>query len=165
MKKVYVIRHAKSDWSFDVDDYDRPLNDRGKRDAPMMANRILQRGVTIDAFVTSPALRALNTCRAFMDVYEREEKQIILEPSLYHAPASTIWQVISSMDEKFSSIALFTHNNGITDFANSLGILRIDNMPTCSVVGFASSSDTWKDIQAGERMLLFLDYPKLKLTS
>jgi phosphohistidine phosphatase len=161
MKNVYVIRHAKSDWSFGTSDFDRPLNERGRRDAPMMAERLLRRKVTIDAFVTSPALRALSTCRAFMQAYGRDEKEMILEPPLYHAPPSVIWEVISSMDDSYTSIALFSHNNGITDFANSLGILRIDNMPTCCVVGFASEAATWKDIRDAGRALLFLEYPKM----
>lgn len=161
MKKVYLIRHAKSDWSYGTADFDRPLNERGRRDGPMMAKRLLQRGAGIDAFVTSPALRALSTCRAFMKAYGRDEKEMILEPALYHAPPSVIWQVLSSMDESYSSIALFSHNNGITDFANSLGILQIDNMPTCCVVGFSSEAATWKQIRDAGRALLLLDYPKM----
>lgn len=161
MKQVYVIRHAKSDWSFGTDDLDRPLNERGRRDAPMMAQRLLQRKVEIDAFVTSPAVRARSTCRAFMQAYGRDEKEMIIEPALYHAPPSVIWQVIASMDDRYSSIALFSHNNGITDFANALGILRIDNMPTCCVVGFASAADSWNKVRDADRTLLFLVYPKM----
>jgi phosphohistidine phosphatase len=161
MKNVYVIRHAKSDWSFGTSDFDRPLNERGRRDAPMMAERLLRRKVNIDAFVTSPALRAFSTCLSFMQAYGRNDNEMILEPALYHAPASVIWKVITSMDDRYSSIALFAHNNGITDFANSLGVLRIDNMPTCCVVGFASEAASWNEIMVAGRSLLFMDYPKI----
>lgn len=162
MKRLYIVRHAKSDWSFDVDDFDRPLNDRGKRDAPMMAARLRQRNVQLDALLSSTAVRAWRTAQLFTTVYEREEKTIIGIPALYHASAETIYDVISGVSDNYESIAIFTHNNGITDFANSLGIIRIDNMPTCSVLGFAANMHSWKQIREAEKMLLFFDYPKLK---
>ena len=161
MKRIYLVRHAKSDWTYDVDDFDRPLNDRGKRDAPMMAGRLLQRNVVIDAFVSSPAARALRTAKFFAETYDRNKDEIILKPALYHAPPSTIYAVIASIDDKYSSIAVFTHNNGITEFANSLGILQIDNMPTCSVLGFTANTHKWKEVKQASKTLLFFDYPKL----
>jgi len=161
MKRIYLVRHAKSDWTHNVDDFDRPLNDRGKRDAPMMAARLLQRNVVIDAFVSSPAARALTTAKYFAETYERDKKEIIQKPDLYHADPSTIYEVISGLDDKYASIAVFTHNNGITDFANTLDILHIDNMPTCSVLGFTANTHHWKDFRNAGKSLLFFDYPKL----
>lgn len=162
MKRLYIVRHAKSDWTFDVDDFDRPLNERGKRDAPAMAARLKQRNVQLDALVSSTAVRAWRTAQLFAVVYEREDKAIIGIPKLYHASTETIYDVIEDISDDFQSIAIFTHNNGITDFANSLGIIRIDNMPTCSVLGFAANTNEWKAIRQAEKMLLFFDYPKLK---
>jgi phosphohistidine phosphatase len=162
MKRLYIVRHAKSDWSFDVDDFDRPLNERGKRDAPTMAARLKQRNVQLDALVSSTAVRAWRTAQLFAVVYEREDGAIIGIPKLYHASAETIFDVIEGISDDFQSIAIFTHNNGITDFANSLGIIRIDNMPTCSVLGFAANTNEWKEIRKAEKMLLFFDYPKQK---
>lgn len=162
MKRIYIVRHAKSDWSFDVDDFDRPLNDRGKRDAPMMAARLKQRNVQLDALLSSTAVRAWRTAQFFAQVYDREEKAILGIPALYHASADTIFNIIEGVSDQYQSIAIFTHNNGVTDFANSLGIVRIDNMPTCSVLGFAVNMHEWKDIRTAEKMLLFFDYPKLK---
>jgi phosphohistidine phosphatase len=160
MKKIYIIRHAKSDWSFDVDDFDRPLNDRGKRDAPLMAARLLQRNTLIDAFVSSPANRALKTAMIFAEAYERNKNQIILKKELYHAPPEIIFDVIENMDDTYSSIAVFTHNNGITDFVNGLGIVMIDNVPTCGIVGFAANTHNWRKVREADKTLLFFDYPK-----
>ena len=157
-----MVRHAKSDWTHDVDDFDRPLNERGKRDAPMMAGRLLQRNVVIEGFVSSPAVRALTTAKFFAAAYDRNKEEIILKPALYHADPATIYKVIASLDDKYSSIAVFTHNNGITDFANSLNIVRIDNMPTCSVLGFSVNTHKWKEIKEAGKNLLFFDYPKKK---
>lgn len=162
MKKIYIVRHAKSDWSFDVDDFDRPLNERGKRDAPLMAARLMQRNTIIDAFVSSPANRALKTARIFTEIFEKDKKSIILVKELYHADPETIFDVIAKMDDKYASIAVFTHNNGITDFVNGLGIVHVDNVPTCGIVGFAANTHNWSKVREADKTLLFFDYPKLQ---
>jgi phosphohistidine phosphatase len=142
MKTIYLIRHAKSDWGADVDDFDRPLNDRGKRDAPVMARRLKLRNVDIDAFVSSPAKRALKTAKIFAAEFSLQHEQIVQIPELYMAPAATFYSVLESLDNSLSSVLIFSHNNGITEFANSLGIARIDNMPTCSVFAFTVEAES-----------------------
>ncbi len=160
MKSVYLIRHAKSDWGVDVDDFNRPLNERGKRDAPIMAKRLKIRNVKIDAFVASPAKRALKTARIFAAEFGLESERILLRPELYMAPAQTFHSVLESLDDQWKSVIIFSHNNGITEFANSLGIVRIDNMPTCSIFAFSSDADTWGKIRIGVNKFEFFDYPK-----
>ena len=83
MKTLLIVRHAKSSWdSADISDIDRPLNDRGKRDAPAMAQRLIKAGVHIDRFVSSPARRARNTAEHFAQTYGRKEKEIRQIPKL-----------------------------------------------------------------------------------
>lgn len=160
MKSIYLIRHAKSDWGVDVDDFDRPLNERGKRDAPMMAKRLRLRKVEIDTFVSSPAKRALKTAKIFADEFGLPHDQIILKPELYLAPAGTFYTVLSGLDDSLKSVAIFSHNNGITEFANSLGVAMIDNMPTCSVFAFTLDAVNWEQIRTAEKQFSFFDYPK-----
>jgi len=160
MKTIYLIRHAKSDWGAYVDDFDRPLNDRGKRDAPVMARRLKLRNVDIDAFVSSPAKRALKTAKIFAAEFSLQHEQIVQIPELYMAPAATFYSVLESLDNSLSSVLIFSHNNGITEFANSLGIARIDNMPTCSVFAFTVEAESWVQIRTALKQFVFFDYPK-----
>ncbi|HLO82975.1 MAG TPA: histidine phosphatase family protein [Chitinophagaceae bacterium] len=160
MKRVLLVRHAKSDWSVEADDFDRPLNERGKRDAPMMASRLQKRNIPIDAFVSSPAKRALRTAKIFAETLEYKKDDIILKRELYLAAPETFYSVIEKMDDKVNTIALFSHNNGITEFANSLGVARIDNMPTCSVFAFTIDADSWSGFRKAKKEFLFFDYPK-----
>jgi phosphohistidine phosphatase len=113
MKRVFLVRHAKSDWSVDTDDFERPLNERGKRDAPMMADRLAKKKIPIDAFVSSPAKRALRTAKLFAECMEINKDDIILKSELYLAPAGTFFEVLEKMDDKFNAIAVFSHNNGV----------------------------------------------------
>ena len=92
MKTLLLVRHAKSDWPTNIDDFDRPLNERGHKDAPKMAKFLKEISVTIDAFVTSPAKRALTTCRYFAEVFENKNIQKIEE--LYNASPTEFLEVI-----------------------------------------------------------------------
>ncbi len=159
MKSVYLIRHAKSDWGVAVDDFDRPLNERGKRDAPVMAKRLKARGAAVDAFISSPAKRALKTAKIFAEEFGLPSDQIVRRPELYMAPPATFYTVLADLDNRFNSVIIFSHNNGITEFANSLGLARIDNMPTCSVFAFTVDG-SWDQIRTAHKGFLFFDYPK-----
>jgi phosphohistidine phosphatase len=160
MKTVYLVRHAKSDWSGSVDDHDRPLNDRGKRDAPMMALRLLERKGKVDKFVSSPAKRAFSTAWAFASTFDRKKSDIILEPDLYLPAPDIFFSVMEKFDNKDKSAAIFSHNYGITDFANSLQLVKLDNMPTCSIFAFKVKTDDWSSIRKAEKEFMFFDYPK-----
>lgn len=160
MKCVILVRHAKSDWSIDADDFDRPLNERGKRDAPMMAERLKQRKLPIDAFVSSPAKRALKTAKIFAEHLGLKKDDIILKRELYLPPAETFYTVLENLDNKLNTVAVFSHNYGITEFANLLNIARIDNMPTCSIFAFQIDAENWSDLREAEKEFLFFDYPK-----
>lgn len=162
MKSLYVIRHAKSSWGdFTQPDFDRPLNERGKRDAPVMAKRLIDAGVTIDLFISSPAKRAHKTCKLFCEVFNRAESDIKLINELYHASSQMLYEVVGSISDKHSSAAVFCHNPGITDFVNSLdAMVQVDNMPTCSIVGVRISADSWKDFATSKKEYLFFKYPK-----
>ena len=99
MKKVLIIRHAKSDWGgIGVRDFDRGLNARGLRDAPEMADRIIKKQIAIDAFISSTAKRAFTTASFFVHAYNAANKtslNIIEEPTLYHAPPEIFYEIIN----------------------------------------------------------------------
>lgn len=163
MKTLIIIRHAKSDQhGMFASDFERPLNKRGEHDAPMMAERLKNRKIKIDAFVSSPANRALTTCTLFCKTFDVSIHDIIKIDALYHAPRDTFYQVINNLDDQFNTVSVFSHNPGITDFANSLCHgLYIDNMPTCAMLAVESDIHSWKDFRTAEKKFLFFDYPKL----
>lgn len=159
------MRHAKSSWdNVEMDDFDRPLNERGEKDAPYMAKVLKHRAVVPDRLITSPANRALSTCIAFAKILDFEKKKIISVPNLYHAGADTILRVLTSLPEhkgdKEDVVLLFGHNPGITEFANDLLNVSIDNIPTCGVVEATLSIDSWNEISFGCGTMDSFDYPK-----
>src|ERR1700712_420664 len=98
MRYLYIARHAKSSWTdFTKSDFERPLNDRGNKDAPEMARRVLKRGVEIDAFVSSPAKRAKATCKHFCNEFETNPDKIIFIDKLYHASVEVFYEVIHAL--------------------------------------------------------------------
>lgn len=162
MKTVLFVRHAKSSWgNFSMSDADRPLNERGKRNAPEMAKRLLNKGVTIDAFLSSPATRAYTTAVLFAQEFEIDSAKIIVIPELYMAGNEVFNRVIAEASAAADTIAVFSHNHGITDFVNSLTEIKVDNMPTCSIFAVSADIENWKDFSAADKKFLFFDYPKM----
>lgn len=162
MKILCVVRHAKSSWPFGTDDFDRPLNDRGKRDAPEMGKRLKNRNIPIDVLVSSPAKRAFTTSSLFAEEMKYSKDNILVIPELYHAPVSTFVKVTEQLNDKFTTAAIFSHNPGITEFVNTLiENVRIDNMPTSGIFAVASSAENWRFFFTSELRFLFFDYPKL----
>lgn len=161
MKTLLIIRHAKSSWdNASLNDIDRPLNDRGKRDGPAMAARLIKAGVRIDLFVSSPAKRARHTAEIFAHTFGRKEKDIVLVPQLYHAQVQDFKEVVAGLDDQHDSVALFSHNPGITAFANILSSVRLDNMPTCSIFAVTGTATSWKELFHTGTTFWFFDYPK-----
>lgn len=164
MKSLLLVRHAKSSWAdFSVKDFDRPLNDRGKKDAPAMAKRLVDKNISIDAFISSPAKRARKTAELFLKEFNEKKDKIILFEELYLASSPIFLDVISKTDDTFTTIAVFSHNEGITDFANSLTGTRIDDMPTCSIFAVKADIKHWSDFKEAEKEFWFFDFPKKDL--
>lgn len=165
MKTLYVVRHAKSSWDDpDEADFDRPLNDRGKRDAPRMAKRLKEKEIHPDLMLSSPAKRALSTCKRIAKVIGYPKEKIKEENDLYHASDDVILTVLQGQKDKHEHVFVFGHNPGLTDFVNSLMSedIGIENVPTCGVVAFQLNIDSWKQLTWGIGKMLFFDYPKSK---
>lgn len=161
MKQLLLVRHAKSSWAdFSVKDFDRPLNDRGKKDAPEMAKRLIDKDITIDAFIASPAKRARKTAEIFIKEYKKEKGDILLFEELYLATPSVFFGVISKTDDKFKTIAVFSHNEGITEFANNLTDTKIDDIPTCGIFAIKIKTKHWADFKDADKEFWFFDSPK-----
>lgn len=160
MKQLFIIRHAKSSIDFFGNDFERPLNAQGHKDAPLIAKKLLEKNISIDAFVSSDAVRAFTTATYFAEVFGKKEEDILLVNELYHANVSTFYKVISHLDVVFSSVAIFSHNPGITEFVNRLTSVRIVNMTPCSIFALSVNTASWKDFIKAEKSFLFFEYPK-----
>ena len=160
-KTLLLVRHAKSDWQdASLDDFDRPLNERGKKDAPFMAQRMLDSKVPIDLFVTSPARRARKTAKIFAKVYGRKKDEIVLRDELYLAGQEVFFDTVSHTADQFNHLAIFSHNPGITYFANELTNARIDNIPTCGIFAVKAQCNSWAEFRDAPKEFWFFDFPK-----
>ncbi len=148
MKQLLIIRHAKSSWTDSViDDFDRPLNERGNSDAPRMAKLIAEKKIPIDALISSTANRAFTTAAYFAKELGFKKINIRTFDKLYHAPAHVFYDIIEDLDDDLKTIAIFAHNPGITDFVNSLSETKIDNMPTCGIFAVNAAIKNWQDFR------------------
>jgi phosphohistidine phosphatase len=161
-RSLLIVRHAKSSWDdLSQKDFDRPLNDRGKKDAPAMAKRIhKEKKVELDAVISSPAKRAFITAKFFAEEFSVKKKNIIEWPELYEASINKFYSAVINLDDDYISVALFSHNPGITAFVNQLTNTRIDDMPTCAVFAIHIKAKNWKDFETAEKEFWFFDYPK-----
>jgi phosphohistidine phosphatase len=165
MKTLYIIRHAKSSWAdLDQSDYDRPLNERGKRDAPRMGKRLKEKEIHPDLILSSPAKRAWSTGKRIAEILKYPKKNIQTAKGLYHADEETILETLRKVNNHCNIIMLIGHNPGLTDFVNTVSEdeTNIDNIPTCGTVAFEFKVESWKEIKWGTGKMLFFDYPKSK---
>jgi len=163
MKILILVRHAKSSHTFSVSsDFDRPLNDRGFREASEMGKKLFKKNTRIDQFVSSPAIRAKTTAELFVAEYGRKLKEILFVPALYHADPDAFYEIVGKLDNAYDHVALFSHNPGITDFAGSLTSAHISHMPTSSVFAVTAPVDSWKDFSSAEKSFLFFYKPEEK---
>lgn len=156
MKTLILVRHAKSDWPPLTADFDRPLESKGLEDAVKMADFLFEKNIEIDYFLTSPALRAKTTCEIFAEKYEKSFSENM---ELYSANPKQFENIILNMDDNFGAIALFSHNNEISNFANSLSE---DNVyfKTCAVAIFKINAENWADFRKNKITLKEYFTPK-----
>jgi phosphohistidine phosphatase len=161
MKTLILVRHAKSSWDQPgLSDFERPLNERGKKDAPEMAKRLKEKGISIDQFVSSPARRARKTAKYFAEEFGVKKDDIKMVEALYGADPSAFLETISKLHDDHDTVIIFSHNPGITEFASSLTKVRVDEMPTCAVFAVQADKDHWREFDSAEKKFLFFDYPK-----
>ncbi len=159
---MLIVRHAKSSWAdLSQKDFDRPLNERGKKDAPAMAKRLhKEKNIKLDAVISSTAKRAFATAKFFAEEFNVKKKNIIEWPDLYEASTEDFYEAVSNLNDDYATVALFSHNPGITAFVNLLTDTRVDDIPTCAVFALHIKANSWKDFKTAEKSFWFFDYPK-----
>jgi phosphohistidine phosphatase len=160
MKTLFLIRHAKSSWDdATLPDKDRPLNDRGKRDAPKMGERLAKRGVKPDLILSSPAIRALTTAEIIAKKLDYRRKDIVVDERLYAVAADDLLDVIHHLGDKLKRVMLFGHNPELTELAHRLSG-EITHLPTCAVAELTFDAKSWSSIGRIRPTEVALDYPK-----
>jgi len=161
MKELVLVRHAKSSWKQDgLTDLARPLNKRGKADAPFMARCLASRGRRPDRIVSSPAARARATAIVFAQAHGYPEADIVPAPRIYEAAVSDLLEVLRNLTDADDRVFLFGHNPSVTEFLVEVAGVNIDNVPTCGVAELRFQTERWQDIEATGAELVDFDYPK-----
>ena len=149
MKTVVICRHAKSDWSQELTDIDRPLNGRGAEDAPMMGKVLHKYGFSPDLIISSPAVRAITTAQAVAGAL-RYQGNLQTESGIYYQGEAFILEMLKGLPDTVETVMVFGHNHAITAFVNTFGNKSIDNVPTCGVVTIEFDIDNWNDLNKGK---------------
>jgi len=160
-KTLLLIRHAKSDWAdLMLPDFKRPLNQRGEKNAPAMAKRLVNKELFPQQLVSSPALRAITTARYFATELNIDPADIIQEPEIYDALTNSLLEIVNNLSESSDFTALFGHNPSLTSLVNYFCGDVVFNMPTCGMALIKFPFDQWQLLSHGTGELIFLDSPK-----
>lgn len=142
MKRLLILRHAKSSWDAGPrDDWERPLSSRGERDAPRVGALLRERSLIPDLIITSDAVRAHTTARAVAEA-AGYQGAIVVEPSLYHAKPDEVLAVLNGVSERVRAALIVGHNPGLEDLIEQLTGEPVD-LPTASLVHLAVPVETW----------------------
>ncbi|MCX7610137.1 MAG: histidine phosphatase family protein [Ignavibacterium sp.] len=161
MKNLFLIRHAKSSWKEPhLPDFERPLNKRGKESLKIMSKFFSEKYPKPDLILSSPAERAKVTAISFAEKLNYKVEKIIFLEELYMADSSDIAKIISQQNEDSTSIALFGHNPGLTDFVNLYSKSVLENIPTCGIVHLRMENN-WKSLKHRSLSMIDFFYPKM----
>lgn len=150
MKKLILVRHAKSSWKYNVIDHERPLNNRGLNDAELVSNHLKKNNFKIEKVLSSDAVRAKTTAEAFILNLDIDKNLVDLNHDLYDFSGYNLLKTIKEVDDSVSCLMVFGHNHAITDFVNTYGDKYIENVPTCGVVIINFNITNWADLNQGK---------------
>jgi len=161
MKTLYLVRHAKSSWKYpNLDDFERPLNKRGRRNAPFMGKILKTLKVTPDLVISSPANRAATTARIIADTINYPLEKIQYNETIYGSSEYDLIDVIQQVDNAINQAMLVSHNPAITDLANTIADTNISNIPTCGVFCVNLNISAWAKFGDQRGKLKFFEFPK-----
>jgi phosphohistidine phosphatase len=160
MKTLYLIRHAKSSWEDrDLSDFERPLNERGLRDAPVIAKILKKKNISPGLIISSPAYRALETARIFAGALSYDPEKIVTDERIYEATMHELFSLVRGIPDSYQAVMLFAHNPGISNFANLLSNRFVPEMPTCAVAGLSFDQNSWNEIERNCGELVVFEFP------
>lgn len=156
MKEIILIRHGKSSWQYAVTDKNRPLKSRGFTDAKIVANQFAKKRDIPDAVYSSPAKRALSTCKIFCAILGFSESSIQVVDALYDFGGNNVINFIKKLPNDYNNVMIFGHNHAFTSISNIFGDLFIDNLPTSGLVKLKFDINEWKDLKTGRTEFIII---------
>jgi phosphohistidine phosphatase len=154
MKTIYIVRHAKSSWEYEgIEDFDRPLNQRGIEDAYLVSRQLLEKIEKPDILISSFANRALHTAMIFAENLKFPVNHLFIKKSLYNFSDGYLAKTILALDDAYDSAMIFSHEHGISAFVNKYGNKNVEMIPTCGVVGIKFDIPHWKNLKKGETFI------------
>jgi phosphohistidine phosphatase len=161
MKKLILVRHAKSSWDNpDLTDFERTLNKRGKRDAEFMSKLISSKIEKPDLIISSPAVRAKSTAKYFAEAFNYDFNQINFSDNIYFNGSKYIVEIIKKVDSYIKSLMVVGHNPDITSLSSYFSGQFFDNIPTCGVICLDFAIEDWEAIEKENAQIVFFEYPK-----
>ncbi len=153
MRQLVLIRHAKSSWEHDVNDAERPLKTRGFKDAALVSKSFKNTSFTPEIIFSSPANRALSTCKIFMKTLDFDDSILNIEDELYDFSGQSVIDFITKIDNSYEKVMIFGHNHAFTSICNIFGDKFIDNLPTSGLVHINFEVTSWQSIKKGTTKL------------
>lgn len=153
MKKIVFVRHAKSSWDYNVRDIERPLKKRGIIDSGLVSNEFKTYRLVPDKVFSSPAKRAKNTCKIFIENLKIDDKNVHIVNELYDFSGANVVNFIKSLKDIYKNVMIFGHNNALTSMVNSYGNIYIDNLPTSGLVAIEFDIDNWNELKKGRTLI------------
>ena len=161
MKTLYLVRHAKSSWKYpNLDDFERPLNRRGRKSAPFMGKILKKLKVAPDLIISSPANRAAMTARIIAASINYPLENILFSETIYDFSENALIHVIKQIDDPVNKAMVVGHNPAVNGFANYIGDQPINNIPTCGVFCAELDISSWAKIDEHCGKLKFFEFPK-----
>jgi len=158
MKKITIIRHAKSSWEYNVIDHERPLNKRGLSDSLLIGNKLKSLNFSPELVLVSDALRTKLTSDIILSNLNIDKNRVEYSLLLYDFYGRDLIKTIKTCDNSIKDLMLFGHNHAITNFVNTFGNKYVENVPTCGVVVIEFKQLNWKNISNGNT--IFTLFPK-----
>jgi phosphohistidine phosphatase len=161
MKTLYLVRHAKSSWKYpNLDDFERPLNKRGRKNAPFMGKLLKKLKVAPDLVISSPANRAAMTARIIAAAINYPLENILYSEAIYEFSENVLIHVVKQIDDAVNKAMVVGHNPATNGLANYIGDQPISNIPTCGVFCVELDISSWAKIGEHCGKLKFFEFPK-----
>jgi phosphohistidine phosphatase len=161
MKTLYLVRHAKSSWKYPkLDDFERPLNKRGRKNAPFMGSILNEINVAPDLVISSPANRAAMTARIIAAALDYPLEDIRYSEAIYEFGEKALIEVVKEIDDAVIQAMVVGHNPATNGLANYIGDQPVSNIPTCGIFCVELDIGSWSNIKAHCGTVKFFEYPK-----
>lgn len=158
MRRLYLIRHAKSSWEYQVSDLKRPLKNRGITDAQLIAKHTQQLFEIPDNILCSPSKRTEQTANIFLTCWNINPKLINYKDGLYDFSGANLIKTIRECDDSINNLMIFAHNFAVTDFVNTFGTIDVNSVPTCGFVVIDFKITSWRNLKKGNT--IYKVFPK-----